>query len=611
MMQVSALPVPPLTAEKTALAAELIRDLDATTLHWLSGYMAGAAATAGNMAVLAPLASVPVVPKTAEKLRLTVLYGSQTGNAKRVAEELAAQATAAGLDVRLLRADAYPLHELKKERLLYVVISTHSVGDDVEPPDDSRAFFEFLLGKRAPRLPELSFAVLALGDTSYADFCGIGRQIDERLAELGGRRLLARGEADVDLETVTTPWLETALREASAAQSEAVPAAASLGAVVTPLHSGKSQWTRKNPFPAEVLFNQRIVAQSSDKDVRHIELSLAGSDIHYQPGDALAIWPVQSRGLVAEVLKQLDLDGEQPVEFQGETLPLARWLRERRELTTLTRPFLTAHAARGEHAALNRLLTPEAVKELSAYLYTAQLPDLLIDYPVTWEAAALVAALRPLAPRSYSIASSQSQVDEEVHLTVALVAFEQNAATRRGAATGFLVNLVEGDTVPVYLEPNERFRLPADGTKDVIMIGPGTGVAPFRGFMQKRVTSGASGRNWLFFGDRHLRSDFLYQLEWRQAYKRGELTHLDVAFSRDQEHKVYVQHRIAERGAELWRWLEGGAHIYVCGDADRMAPDVHEALVQLVETHGQRQRDDAEAFIGELLREGRYARDVY
>lgn len=604
-LAVASLPVPPLPAEKTLLAARLIEGLDAQALHWLSGYMAGAAARSVSAGALAAVAA------PAAAVRLTVLYGSQTGNAKRVAEGLAERARAEGLEVRLLRADAYPQHELKNERLLYVVISTHSSEDKAEPPDDSRAFFEFLAGRRAPRLPELSFAVLALGDSSYPDFCGVGRSIDARLAELGGTRLFERGEADVDIDTVAGPWLDTALvraRERSAGGGEL---ARSAGGAVVPLHPARSAWTRQHPFQAEVLLNQRIVAGDSGKNVRHIELSLEGSGIRYQPGDALGVWPTQSVTLVDAVLETLGLDGAVPVSLQNETLPLRDWLTHRRELTQLTRPFLAAHAERAASPALRALLAPEGREALAALLGGVQLLDFLREHPAEWDAGALVTALRPLAPRSYSIASSQERVGEEVHLTVALVHYRRDGEDRYGAATRYLFDLAEGERAPVFIEPNERFRLPADPARDVILIGPGTGVAPFRAFVQERAALGAAGRNWLFFGNPHRRSDFLYQLEWLQARKDGHLHRLDVAFSRDQAHKVYVQDRLREQGAELWRWLEGGAHLYVCGDASRMAPDVHRALLDIAVEHGGKSREDAAAWLDDLMAQGRYARDVY
>ncbi|MGB7421915.1 MAG: assimilatory sulfite reductase (NADPH) flavoprotein subunit, partial [Comamonas sp.] len=555
---------------------------------------------------------VAVAVGTAVQAQLTIVYGSQTGNARRVAEKLAGEARASGLPVRLVRADAYRTSDLKKEKFLYLVISTHSEGDAVEPPDDSRGFYEFLMGKRAPQLAELSYGVLALGDSSYVDFCGIGRRIDERLAELGAQRLLGRADADVDVDYVATPWSQEALEQAKRRLApQQAPASVAPGAEVLTLHPAHAPWSRERPYLAEVLVNQRIVGSGSEKDVRHIELSLAGSSLHYQPGDALGVWPTQAPELVQRIVQTLALDGDTAVTHGGETLPLSEWLAHRRELTVLTRPFVAALAERGGHDALKALLQPAGNAELSKLLNSHQLIDLLRAWPATWDAAALVAALRPLAPRMYSIASSQAQVDEEVHLTVARVRFDKEGEARWGVGSRYLCDAEEGAQVPVFIEANERFRLPADGARDVIMVGPGTGVAPFRAFVQQRQNDGASGRNWLFFGNPHRHSDFLYQSEWLQAVKEGALAQLDVAFSRDQADKVYVQQRLREHGREVWQWLQDGAHFYVCGDAERMAGDVQRALVEIAAEHGGKTPEDAAAWVQTLLLEGRYARDVY
>ena len=596
-----------LSERQTALLEQLSSDLTQFALLWASGYLAGRASAALQRPVV--VAPVPAIAAVAEPLRATVLYGSQTGNAKRIAEQLAGRLETTGAEVRLVRASAFKLRDLKKEKLLYLVVSTHSSGDLAEPPDDSREFCEQLFGARAPKLSELEYAVLALGDSSYPDFCGVGRAIDARLAELGGKRLFGHGEADVDIETVADPWFEQALEQARARQGE--PAAAQPKGVVMPLHPARSTWHRGQPFAAEVLTNQRIVADDLDKDVRHIELSLAGSGIRYQAGDALGVWPTQQRALVDAVLAELGLDGEQPVTARDETRSLREWLTHHRELTLLTRPFIQAQAERSGDAALQALLGADQREALQQLLARVQLLDFLRTYPARWSADELVAALRPLAPRMYSIASSQAVVDEEVHITVARLAYRHGEEPRCGAASRFLAELEPGETAPVFVDANDRFRLPADDARDVIMIGPGTGVAPFRAFLQERVERGAAGRNWLFFGSRHLRSDFLYQTEWRQALGQGELTQLDVAFSRDQAHKVYVQDRIRERADALWAWLDGGAHVYVCGDAERMAPDVQQALLDVAQGAGGKSAEEAERWLTSLLSEGRYARDVY
>ena len=589
------LPVPPLPEDKVDLLARLTDGLDAPGLWWLSGYAAGLAARPGAR----PAAAAEPAA------RLTVVFGSQTGNAKRLAEQLARQAEAAGLGVRLLRADAYPLRELATEKLLYVVISTQGDGD---PPDDARGFVEHLLGKRAPALPGLKFAVLGLGDSSYPQFNATGRQIDERFAALGAQRLFARGEADLDLDTVATPWLSQALDAAREHLRTAAPLAS-----VTPLRpaAAVSPWSREKPFAAEVLANQRLTGRGSRKDVRHVELSLEGSGLTYLPGDALGVWPANPPALVEAVLAELRLDGGTRVGLDGQDHSLHDWFERHRELTRLSRPFLQAHAARAGSAELQRLLQPENSASLASLLATHQLVDLLQAWPAAWSADELVAALRPLAPRLYSIASAQSAVGPEAHLTVDHVDYVAPGGRRWGAASHFIAQAGEGRPLPVFIEANERFRLPRDSARDVIMIGPGTGVAPFRGFLQERAATGAGGRNWLLFGNPHARHDFLYQLEWQQALKSGQLHRLDLAFSRDQADKVYVQHKLREHGRELFAWIEGGAHLYVCGDASRMARDVEAALLDVIASHGGRDADGAKDYLSQLQQQGRYARDVY
>ena len=586
-------------AEKLARLARDLEGLTAAQLYWVAAW---SAAQAGQAQRSGPVAAAPA-GKVAE--RLSIVYGSQTGNAKRVAAQLASRSEAAGLPVRLLRADAYPQRDLAQERHLLLVISTQGDG---EPPDDARGLFEFITGKRAPKLPALQFAVLGLGDSSYPQFCTIGRRLDARLAELGATRFSAFGEADVEIEAVATPWTEQALDRVRELLKQAGPPARA-----TPLHAvpSRSAYSREQPFAATVLANQRIVGRDSGRDVRHVELSLEGSGLHYQPGDALGVWPRNPPALVGQWLEVLQLDGAQEVAHQGRTLPLRQWLDREREITRLHRGFIAALAATGGHDALARLLQPEQSTRLAAMLADDQPIDLLRRYPATWRPEALLAALRPLAPRLYSIASSPKAVGEEVHLTVAVVAYEAHGSAHWGAASSLLAATAEDGRLPVFIEPNERFRLPADDSRDIIMIGPGTGVAPFRAFVQERRESGAAGRNWLFFGNRHFASDFLYQVEWQQALQDGSLHRLDLAFSRDSEQKTYIQQRLHERGAELHAWLEGGAHIYVCGDSKHMARDVHAALVDVIAAHGGHSAEAAQAWLGELLQQGRYARDVY
>jgi len=605
MSAAPALSAPPslLSPDRSAQLTRLTDGLDGAGLWWLSGYAAGLARAQQLPAmhtVGGPQPELQAAPQ------LTIVYGSHTGNAGRVAAQLAQQLEAANVATRLLRADAYPTRTLKDERYLVIVISTQGDGD---PPDDARGLVEFIRGKRAPSLAGLHYAVLGLGDSSYPQFCAVGRALDARLAELGATRWIARADADLDIDTVAAPWLAQTLKSATQALQPQAPSA-----TVTPLRPlmvAAQTHDREQPFSAELLVNQRISGRDSDQDIHHVELSLEGSGLQYAPGDALGVWPHNPPPLVAAVLDTLALDGDRVVSHDEHALPLREWLGRKRELTRLSRPFLVRHAQRAGSAALDALLAPDNNAAFSSWLADHQLIDLLRTHPAAWTHDELVAALRPLTPRLYSIASSQQQVGDEVHLTVAHVQYQRAGDTRWGTASDFLARASEGERLPVFIEHNERFRLPADSGRDVVMIGPGTGVAPFRGFVQERVASGASGRNWLLFGHRHARSDFLYQLEWQDALKRGQLQRLDLAFSRDQAHKLYVQDRLREHGRELYAWLQDGAHLYVCGDATRMARDVHAALLEVIARHGGKSLEDANDYLNDLQAQGRYARDVY
>lgn len=610
----------PLDSERRALLQRLIDGADAPTLWWLSGYLAGLAGpqTRGVDGVLAGATALAGLPPSVDSApvavdTLTVVYGSQTGNAKRVAEGLFAEAGARGLKARLLRADAYPVAELKREKQLLIVISTQGDGD---PPDDARGFVEHLIGRRAPKLEGLRFAVLGLGDSSYAKFCEIGRVLDARLAELGGTRLAPVGEADVDIDTVAAPWRAEVLRalEALRPASESVaPGGAAIRASITgSAHASEASQTaatREAPVAAELLANTRLTGRGSDRDTRHLEFAIDPATLDYTPGDAAGVWPVQAPALVEAILEATGLNGDASVDLDGESLPLRQWLGERRELTRVHRPLLKAHAERSDSAGLAAVIADAAAS--SALLQTTPLLDLLAEHPAAWRAEDLVRQLRPLAPRLYSIASSREAVGDELHLTVGHEVFKGRDGLRYGAASHYLATRKEGDTARLFIERNERFRLPTDASRNVIMIGPGTGVAPFRSFVQQRAAMGAGGRNWLVFGNPRFRSDFLYQVEWQKALKAGQLHRLDLAFSRDGAAKTYVQHRLQENGAELWRWLQDGAHLYVCGDATRMAKDVHATLLAIARQHGGLDPEAAADYFTGLERTARYARDVY
>jgi len=585
------MPLEPAQARRLEQAVDgLTRD----QLHWVSGYAAGLAAGAGAAAP-APV-TVPV---------LKILYGSQTGNGEQVARELESAAAARGIRATLASLADFRPAQIRKESVVSLIVSTHGEGD---PPDDAELFWEYLLSARAPALDDLHFSVLALGDSSYVNFCETGRRLDARLAELGATRFAPLVECDLDYEAPAAAWAAEVLDRAPL-QSDAPATGPRLRAVV---NDTAPRFDRDNPFRAEVLANQRITSPASSKDVRHIELSLEGSGIVYEPGDALAVIAANPPVLVDEIIGLLGLDPGAAVELRGETLPLAAAMSRKLEITAANAAFLAAWRDLSGDPELARILDADDPAGRHALIDTHQVVDVLRRFPAAVDASALVAMLRPLAPRSYSIASSLDANPGEVHLTVAAVRYEAFGREHVGAASTYLADRVgEGDVVEVFPAPNPRFRLPADDATPIFMIGPGTGVAPFRAFVEARAGRAASGDSWLFFGDREMRHDFLYQLEWLKHLRDGSLTRLDVAFSRDQAHKVYVQDRLRERGAEVFEWIERGACIYVCGDASRMAGDVHTALRDVLAEHGGIDADAAEARLGQMRAAGRYAKDVY
>jgi sulfite reductase (NADPH) flavoprotein alpha-component len=591
-------PLPLLDAERSALLARLTEGLDAAALHWISGYAAGLAARGAPT-----LAVVPARDRDVEvaSTRITVLYGSQTGNAKREAERLAEALRGEAAEVRLVRADAYPTRELAEERVLFVVISTQGEG---EPPDDARGFVEFLSGRRAPKLDRLQFAVLGLGDSSYPQFNAMGRLLDARFEALGAKRLFARGDADVEVAHVASPWIAQAREQVRALK----PASAASVVAVSAVTASHGAWHKDQPYTAELIVNQRITARDSVQDVRHLEIALDPA-LSYAPGDALGVKPRNAPAVVERVLRRLGWSGHESVRIGDEIRSAHDWLEGHRELTRLHRGFVQQQAARAKSSVLDALLAADATA-FNDWLVARQVDDVLAEFPAEWAPGEFVAALRPLAPRLYSIASSRKVVGDEAHLAVAVFDAHGPFGAQRGVASGFLADAAAGASVPVHVEANERFRLPADASRDVLMIGPGTGVAPFRGFVQERSAVGASGRNWLFFGARHARSQFLYQLEWQAALKAGTLHRLDLAFSRDGAERVHVQQRLREQGREVYAWLEGGAHLYVCG-AIAMGRSVHAALREIVIEHGGRDAEAADEYLNELQRAGRYARDVY
>jgi sulfite reductase (NADPH) flavoprotein alpha-component len=593
-----------LTLEQWQLVEQLGSTLSPAQARWISGYFAGL--DAGLMRARSPAGTpTPVLGSSARTL--TILYGTETGNSRDLGKALAAAASARGLAPQVYDMSDYKMRSLKDEQDVLVIVSTYGEGD---PPQPSVGFFEFLEGKRAPKLDNVRFSVLALGDSTYEKYCEAGRRIDSRLEELGARRIHDRVDCDIDYEDQAEAWSRSVV-DLFAADLAAGSAPSTVPAVPAP--PAVSDYDKKNPFHATVLENDTIVGRHSTKETRHIELDLSGSELSYEPGDALGIAASNDPAVVAQLLAAAGLSADSPVTVKGETLPLSEALEKKFEVSIASPRFIDQWATLTGAAELDRLRQEEYKAERMVFLHQHHVVDIVRRFPLSGlDPESLLAGLRPLQPRLYSIASSLAAVSGEAHITVAPVRYELHEAPRAGVASSQLADRVEvGDTVPVYIQHNPHFSLPK-ANAPIIMIGAGTGVAPYRGFLQEREVTGEGGKSWLFFGERTFRSDFLYQVEWQQWLKNGVLSRMDVAFSRDPgQPKSYVQHRMLEQAKDIYAWLEEGAHIYVCGDEKSMAKDVHETLIRVVSDQGRVDRDTAEAFVRGLATDHRYQRDVY
>lgn len=600
-----------LTAAQEEQLDRLAASVDRDQAIWLSGFFAG-------VGRLAPTAGEPgddagghADGATGPAARLvTILFGSETGNSRELARALADAAGAKGVEARVADMGDYRTRALKDEQDLLLITSTHGEGD---PPQTAVGFFEFLGSRKAPRLEQARFAVLGLGDSTYERYCGAARWLDERLGALGAQRLVDRVECDVDYEDAAGEWIEAVLTALTPSERPRVPAGPSIVASrngSAPASPGA--FDKKHPFPAPVLENIVLTGRGSSKETRHIELSLEDSGLTFEPGDALGVVAQNEPALVAALLERLELSADTPVTVKQGTTILGAALTSAFEITAATPRFLDQWAQITGAAELEALVAPDQTRARTVFLQGHHILDIVERFPATGiEPHQFLTGLRPLQPRLYSLASSGAAAPGEAHLTVSTVRYDLHGRPRTGVASGHLAGRIDEDaTIPVYIQSNDHFHLPDDDTP-LVMIGAGTGIAPYRAFMQEREARGAGGRSWLFFGERNFRTDFLYQVEWQDLVKRRVLTRLDLAFSRDASPKTYVQDRLRRQGRDVYAWLEDGAWLYVCGDAAHMAPDVHAALLDIIAEHGGVGREGAEDYVGALKRDRRYRLDVY
>lgn len=584
----------------------VLTELDVDQLHWLSGYIAGV--TQSTSLTSTPtsaqeVSSVEAIPQSKPQ-NLTILFGSHTGHSEALSADLAEKAKQLGLSVSVSDMASFKTRDLKKIENLAIIVSTHGLG---EPPVQAEDLHKYLHGKKAPNLSHVNFSVLALGDSSYADFCQTGKDFDAVLEKLGAKRILDRQDCDVDYEEPAETWQQSFLDRLS---QQSIPAslAQKVQANGTPITS-KTVYNKKNLFEATILEKINLNGQGSSKETVHIELDLEGSGITYEPGDALGVYGSNSPKLIQAVLEATKLSGDQLVTTHNGEKTLLDALTYDYELTPLTKSTLQKYADLTDSSKLKDILNGSDIQE---YLFGRDILDLINEVPYKLSAEEFISILRKNTARMYSIASSQEAVENEVHLLVSVVRYNALGRDKEGHCSTTLADRLEVDEkVKVFVDKNTRFKLPSDPEAPIIMVGPGTGVAPFRAFMQQIEVSEKKTPSWLFFGDRNFTTDFLYQTEWQQYLNDGILTKADVAFSRDQPHKQYVQDRMIENGKELYEWLEKGAHFYVCGDASRMAKDVETALKQIIQQQGGLSLEKTEAYVKNLQLSNRYQTDVY
>lgn len=601
----------PFDQEQAAQLNQIFQTLTAEQQIWLTGYLTAqqgsvAQTTEAPQQVAEYVLNNESESQTNNDRHITVVYGSETGNAQSLAEIFADRLVEHNYTVKLTAMDEIKQKEFKKVEDLFVITATHGEGD---PPDNALTFHEFIHSRKAPKLENVRFSVLALGDESYEYFCQTGKDFDAKLLELGAERLTDRQDCDLDFDDLAEKWMNKNI--------EILNQSTGHGSTPTSTETVQSakekRYSKSNPYQAEVLENINLNGRGSNKEVRHVELLLDNYGESFEPGDCVVILPQNEPEIVTLLIETLgwNKDIEIPINDDGDTLPLEKALTEHFEITKLTKPLLqNAAELFGNTELLSQIDNAEWIQQ---YVDGRDVIDLLTEFPTSeLKPETFYKLLRKLPAREYSIASSYEATPDEVHITVGAVRYEAHERTRKGVCSVQLAERIQpGDTLPIYLKKNPNFKFPFDEETPVIMIGPGTGVAPFRSYMQEREELGLSGNTWLFFGEQYFTTDFLYQTEWQAWLKDETLAKLDLAFSRDTEEKVYVQHRIAQQSELFYQWLQDGAAIYVCGDEKHMAKDVHDTIRSVIEQEGDMSEADAEVYLTQMKQEKRYQRDVY
>ena len=561
---------------------------------WLSGFLAGV------KAVQTSTLEDSKQSKNNPDNVLNILFGTQTGNAEGLALETADVAKTYGLDTKVQGLDEVDIKDFQNMKNVIVSIATYGEG---EMPDNAELFWKDLVSPEMPKLPEMRFGVLALGDTGYDEFCQAGKLIDMRLEQLGASRIISRQDCDVDYEDIAASWISDAVPKLTNNLSRSDPGEKSTRV--------RSEWNRKNPFPARLSLNKLLSKNGSGKEIRHYEVDISDSGIEYSAGDVINVLPVNNSTLVSLIIERLDIDPSHIPNGKEQSLEVL--LTSYYEISTPGKKLVTYLEEKLNNESLSKVVKNSDKQALSDYLWGKDILDLLnIDPDFHFDVDEFLSNLKPLQHRAYSISSSPKKYPDSVHMTISSVRWLTNNRDHLGVCSTYLADRVNDDQkVKIFMSPNKAFRIPENHETPMIMVGPGTGIAPFRAFLDEREIIGASGQNWLFFGDQTREFDFIYENEFSEKLKKGILTKLDLAFSRDQDEKIYVQDRMLESSAELFRWLEKGAYFYVCGDALRMAKDVDATLRKIIEMEGNMTSEKADAYVNNLKKEKRYLRDVY